>query len=82
VLRFACLAALLAAQAQAPTPVVMAERIVAHHEAWNTFFRTYLGCPDGAREVEDCDPANGRLDYGEFMAARRTAMRLFELRAE
>lgn len=73
--------ALLAAFVARPTPDFY-ERVLAHNEAWNRFFRGCFGCPPDAREVAECKPHLGVPDYGDLAAARRSAMRLFELRAK
>jgi len=45
---------------------------------WNLFYRKYLGCPKGAREVEECRPQLGVLDRKRYDRARRAAMKLFD----
>jgi hypothetical protein len=58
----------------------LASRVVEFHRHYNPFSRALLGCPKGAREMEECDPRQGSIDYAEYVKARKLAMRLFDLR--
>lgn len=41
-------------------------------------FRTLYGCPkEGEMTSETCRPSLGRMDYAEFLRARKTAVDLF-----
>lgn len=47
---------------------------------WQAFLLAYTGCPAGARDVADCRPALGSLNYREWKASREAAKALFDLR--
>lgn len=72
-------ALLLGCACVAGEPDPFAERALAFNHRWNKFFRAYLGCPAVAHDVSQCEPRAGRLDLGEFSAAKREARKLFEL---
>ena len=52
-------------------------RLERFHGPYNRWMRTFLGCPEGARTAEECDPRKGTFDYREFNRARRAAKDLF-----
>ena len=54
-------------------------RLARFHAHYNPFSRHFLGCPPAAREMDECDPRNGWIDYQEYSKARKAAMELFEL---
>lgn len=48
-----------------------------HHDR---FVREYFGCPPtGEISNKTCKIENGRLNYGEFLAARKAAMKLYNI---
>lgn len=55
----------------------LAVRIAAFHQHYNAFIRAFYGCPKSARDIEECDPRNGIIDYGEFQKAAKAAKKLF-----
>jgi len=57
-------------------------RLARFHAHYDPFVRKYLGCPPGAREVAQCDPKLGAVDYREFASACREAIKLFALPVE
>jgi hypothetical protein len=57
-------------------------RLFTFHNHYDRFMRAYLGCPPGAKEPGDCQPAKGLMDYGEFNKARQAATQLFDLKPE
>lgn len=60
----------------APTPdsIITFER---HHDR---FVRDYFGCPpSGEISSITCHSRNARLNYGEFLAAKKAAMKLYEI---
>lgn len=71
------LGALLLIQATSGGADDFGQRLGRFHLHYSRFVRAYLGCPQGAREVEECDKALGSFDYSEFNAARREARNIF-----
>ena len=55
-------------------------KIVALHNSWSVFFKTYFGCPKKAREIQDCYPSEGGWDLRAFNDAKHAAMKLFNLK--
>jgi hypothetical protein len=54
-------------------------RLAHFHIHYDSFVRTYLGCPKGAQQVAECDPRTGSIDYHEFAQSCREAILLFSL---
>ena len=47
------------------------------NRAYDLFFRAVMGCPKGAREIEECNPRLGAIDYGAYLRAAKMAGRGF-----
>lgn len=54
------------------------EDLVAFHEAYNVFFRDYFGCPKGATDSRDCEPARSRINYAAFARAQKFSKKVFQ----
>ncbi len=61
------------------SPNDLSLRLVHFHEHYDPFLRKYFGCPPAARQVTECDPKSGSVDYHEFTQACREAIKLFAL---
>jgi len=51
--------------------------LVAFNTAYGEFFRSMLGCPKHAREIEECNPKLGTIDYGAYARVLKLADRVF-----
>jgi hypothetical protein len=47
------------------------------NRAYDLFFRAVMGCPKGARDIEECNPRLGAIDYGAYLRAAKLAGRVF-----
>jgi hypothetical protein len=76
------LGALVSIPAGAPTPPLELYKNAYELEVhWNIFVRDLWGCQrDGETTAETCHPSEGVVNYKEYMAARKAAKKLFELR--
>ena len=51
--------------------------LVAFNEAYGQFSRALFGCPPRAREIEECNPKLGTVDYAAYMRTVKLAGRVF-----
>jgi len=50
------------------------------HQHYQKFFRKYFGCRPEALQIEECNTTMGELDYTEFKAMRKSAIKLFDIK--
>ena len=50
------------------------------NEYWGVYFRAKMGCPQRARDYEECTPSAGNVDYASKIKARKSAMKVFDLK--
>lgn len=56
--------------------------LAAFHEHYNVFMRDYFGCPKNAVDIAECVPTNAVMNYKEYRASRKAAMKLFGLKED
>jgi hypothetical protein len=56
------------------------ERLIAHLKAIDALARPFFGCTDEDVNTDTCRPWRARTDYKAYEAARRTAMKFFNLK--
>jgi hypothetical protein len=79
--RYALLGVLLFAVSIAAEPdAALMEHALTFTRHWQAFLLAYTGCPAAARDVAECRPALGSIDYREWKASREAAKALFDLR--
>jgi hypothetical protein len=79
-MRYALVGLLFAVSIAAEPDVALTEHALTFTRHWQAFLQAYTGCPANARDVADCRPALGAIDYREWKASREAAKKLFDLR--
>lgn len=66
-----------AAAAGAPDTPGFLQDLERFNAAFNSFFRSYFGCPRDARQLEQCRPAAGYVDMRAYKTAAKYAAKVF-----
>ena len=77
--RFAVLFFLAASLISPQSNTEISLNLADFHVHYQKFFRAYYGCKPEALTVEECNPTLGQVDYREFQAMRRAAIKLFDI---